>query len=440
MLLRTLIVLGLSSILYAQTDPASYGGPSVLSRGMGASVLAKEENVSLRPSFGINGICDSGLTAFTLGASGKLPNQVACGVEVQLGLIGRHKWRQSLLSLSYSGSYQHYAHASYYDGTDQIFSLGFSHRFSKRTEVIIKQGAGTFSRYYGQPTAFGFYDTSAFAFPNSIPVDNRVYYTQSAADVTYKPTARLSFNMGGDFDLVRYRAGALFGSTAESARGDIAYRYSRFGVIGVAYSFTHIQFRHVFGASDLHNFGLIYSVRLSRSWELRTQLGATRLESLALESVAVDPVIAAITGQGSAVVATYRLNYLPSAAISLSKRLQHGSFSLNYDRGVIPGNGVYLTSAQETASGNYGYTGIRRWSFFASLGYGRMTSLLQTIGQYRSYNVGAGATRELGRGLNMQVRFDERRFDTGFAGYRRDGYRATLGFTWSPGGVPLIFW
>jgi hypothetical protein len=89
---------------------------------------------------------------------------------------------------------------------------------------------------------------------------------------------------------------------------------------------------------------------------------------------------------------------------------------------------------------SYGYTGIRKWSFFASVGYDRLSSLLQTIGQYRSYNAGMGVTRELGKGLNVDLRFDERRFDTGVAGYRRNGARGTLGLTWSPGGVPLIFW
>ena len=71
MLLRTLIVLGLTAILRAQTEPPAaerpeYGGPSVLSRGMGASVLARQETVDLRPHIGVNGICDTGLTAFTV--------------------------------------------------------------------------------------------------------------------------------------------------------------------------------------------------------------------------------------------------------------------------------------------------------------------------------------------------------------------------------------
>jgi hypothetical protein len=445
MLLRTLIALGLTAILRAQTEPPAtdrpeYGGPSVLSRGMGASVLARQETVDLRPHIGINGICDTGLTAFTVKANGKLPNQVACGVEAQVGLSGFHKWRQSQLGLSYSGSYRHYAHNSYYDGTDQVLSLGFTHRLSKRLEFTFKESAGTFSRLYGDPTGFGFFDSTAFTTPNSIPLDNRVYYSQSAVDMTYRHSARLSFNFGGGYDTVQYHAGALYSSKAPSARADVAYRYSRFGTVGVAYEFTHIEFKNVFGASDLHNFSLIYGLRLSSTWELRAQVGATRVESLALQIVTVDPAITAITGQTAGIVAAYRLNYVPSGILSLTKRLPHGSLAFLYNRGVTPGNGIYLTSAQEMGSVSYGYTGIRKWSFFASVGYDRLSSLLQTIGQYRSYNAGMGVTRELGKGLNVDLRFDERRFDTGVAGYRRNGARGTLGLTWSPGGVPLIFW
>src|SRR5690242_424851 len=149
MLLRMLIFLGLTVIVRAQTDtPAvdrpEYGGPSGLSRGMGPSVLSREQNISLRPSIGINGICDTGLTAYTINADGKLPNKVACGIEGTAGLAAFHKWRQSNLSVTYSGNYRHYPTSSYYDGIDQTLSLGFTHTFSKRMQFILKENAGTF--------------------------------------------------------------------------------------------------------------------------------------------------------------------------------------------------------------------------------------------------------------------------------------------------------
>lgn len=445
MLLRILITLGLSSVVFAQTETApssqpEYAGPSVLSRGLGASILARQQSVRFRPYLGISGFCDSGLTSLTVGVGGKPPNQLACGVDGQLGLNGYHIWRKSQLGIQYTGDYHHYARYSNYDGIDQLLSLGYTLRTTKRTQLTLKESAGTFSRNYVQPTAYGFYDANALPVPDSVPFDNRIYYAQSAADFTFRPTARLSFNMGGNFDAVRYRASSLYGSTVETGRADVIYRYNRFGSIGASYEFSHMRFKNVFGSSDLHDLSIVWSARLSRSWELRLRAGATRVETLAFQVVAVDPFIAAITGQTAAIRATYRLNYVPSGGASLSKSFQHASLTFNYDRGVTPGNGVFITSSQETGRASYSYVGIRRWTFSTSLGYERYTALVQTINQYKSYEAGAGVGRELGKGVGLSIRFDERRYDTGFGNFRRDAYRAMLGFTWSPGDVPLMLW
>src|SRR5690348_5624448 len=99
MLLRTFFILGLSSIVLAQTDQPEYGGPSILSRGLSASVLARQQNVRLRPNIGVNGFCDDGLAGFTVGRDGKVPNQLACGVSAELGVYGYHLWRKSQLGL-----------------------------------------------------------------------------------------------------------------------------------------------------------------------------------------------------------------------------------------------------------------------------------------------------------------------------------------------------
>src|ERR1051325_6980210 len=203
MLLRTLITLGLSSVTFAQTETApsssqpEYAGPSVLSRGLGASVLARQQSVRIRPYVGISGFCDSGLTALTVGPGGLPPNQLACGVDGQLGLNGYRIWRKSQLGIQYTGDYHHYARYSNYDGIDQLISLGYTLRTSKRTQLTVKESAGTFTRNYVQPTAYGFYDPTALPVPNDVPFDNRIYYAQSAVDFTFRPTARLSFNIGG---------------------------------------------------------------------------------------------------------------------------------------------------------------------------------------------------------------------------------------------------
>jgi hypothetical protein len=107
---------------------------------------------------------------------------------------------------------------------------------------------------------------------------------------------------------------------------------------------------------------------------------------------------------------------------------------------VIPGNGVYLTSTQDSASIAYSYTGLRHWNFGVNGGYNRMNALIQSLRPYKGFGAGIGVTRDLGKGLQFVLRLDERHYDNGSVLLRRDSYRASVGFAWSPGDVPLSLW
>jgi len=259
-------------------------------------------------------------------------------------------------------------------------------------------------------------------------------------DLRYQKSARLSFDIGGDGFVVRRRSSSLYGTTGYRARGDVAYRTSRFATSGVAYDFSHYEFTKGFGASDIHAVALVQSFRMGRSWELAMKLGGARVETLGLATVAVDPVIAAITGQSSAVEAVYRINWLPSADVSLTRSFRRASFALHYFRGVSPGNGVYLTSRQETSSGSYSYSGIRKWNLGISGGRETLSSLTATIGKYSSYSGGGGATYNITGALHFVVRSDYRHYDITRTQFHRDSYRTSIGLAFSPGELPLSLW
>ena len=60
--------------------------------------------------------------------------------------------------------------------------------------------------------------------------------------------------------------------------------------------------------------------------------------------------------------------------------------------------------------------------------YGRMTTLVQTIGAYTAYGGGVGVTRELGKGLHTVLRLDALHNDIASAAlFRHTEYRASLG-------------
>ena len=436
--LRMVAAFVYTASLFAQLDETGYSGPSVLSRGLLPGVTTAGKSIRIRPSLSIGGFCDTSLTAFSVDATGKIPNETTCGVEASAAVRGYRRWKQTLVGLDYNGSYRHYPRNKYFDGTDQALSLGISHQATKRTSITLKELAGTYSRNYFVGNGSGFFDSNALYAPTSEVFDNRVYYVLTGADVTYQKSTRLSFNVGGSGYLIRRRSSSLYGMTGASVRGDLAYRFSRFGTIGIAYTFTHFEFTKAFGATDFHSVGVLYSHRLSRTWELGAEIGAARVESLALQTVAVDPVVAAITGQQAGVVASYRLNYIPDGAVRLAKHFRNANFTMEYGRSITPGNGFYLTSAQDLGTVSYAYTGVRHWHFAAMGGYNRMLGLLQTLQDYKSYYAGAGITRDIKGGIQIVLRVDERRYDIGT--FQRNGSRGSVGIAWSPGDVPLSLW
>ena len=171
-----------------------------------------------------------------------------------------------------------------------------------------------------------------------------------------------------------------------------------------------------------------------------TKVGGSRVETLGLTRVIVDPVIAAIIGRATAIEVAYRINWVPNVSLSLTRSFRHSSLSFTYERGVTPGNGVYLTSRQELAGATFTYTGIRRLNLGLQGGYTSMGSLTQTIGTYTGFNGGGGLTYNLGKALHFVARYDYRHFELAQSGFLRNSYRASMGFSFSPGDVPLALW
>lgn len=433
---KTALLLLTASCLVAQ-EP---GGPAILSRGTGVRRAQPGQTLQFRPYLSVSGIYDSALTAVSIDPSGQLPNISSYGVEVGIGAYAYHDWKKSVLGLDYRGDLRHYTRNSYYDGSNHRLTLGLSRQATKHVTLSLRESAGTYSRSYGGLNAAGFYDLNSIDTPRNELFDGRVYYLNTLGDVTYQKSARLSFNMGGDVYVVRRQSSALVGVTAKAARGDVAYRATRRTTVGADYRFTHFAFTRGFGGSDIHTIALNYSTRLSRVWQLRLHAGGSRVESLGLRRVEIDPVVVAIIGQTSGIEVDYRVNYVPDLRAELRGEFRRSSLVFAYSRAITSGNGVYLTSLDENGEANYSYTGIRKWNFGVSGGYGSLHGLTQTIGKYRNYHGGVGVTRSLVGDLHGVVRFDTRRYEVTFTQFKRNQYRASIGFAYSPGDIPLSLW
>jgi len=424
----------------AQPAPAAeYGGPAVLTRGAAAS-LRVPENIRLRPYLSVGAAYDSGITPVSVSSTGEVRSVASTGIEGEIGVLGYQRWKKSSLGLDYRGNYRHYFKDTYLNGSNQLLGLVYTKQPTRRVEFSLRESAGLISSGLYNSQVAGLIDPNFSNVPNNEIFDNRTLYLDTMGDLTYHKSARLSFNMGGDGFLARRRSSSLYGVTGYRARGDVAYRTSRFATTGVAYNFTHYDFTKGFGASDIHTVQFAQSFRMGRSWELGLKVGGSRVETLGLLSVTVDPVITAITGQTQTLEAIYRIIWVPSIEGTLTRSFRRASLTFSYARGVTPGNGVYLTSRTETADAGFSYTGIRKWNLGVSGGYTNYGSLSRQLGNYSGYTVGGGATYNLTTILHIIARYDYRHQELGQNSFQRESYRGYIGFAFSPGDLPLSLW
>lgn len=450
LLVRTTLFLGCALGLMAQTDspqsdssPASsseeYGGPAILSRGEtpAASLVAP---IAFRPYVGIAGIYDTGLVPVGVTSTGGIPTTDMYGLELNLGAYTYHVWKHTTLALDYRGNFRHYS-TTYWDGTDQFLSLILTHQPTKRVTFTLREQGGVYSRNYFLSSTLGALDPNYLQLPQNDIYDNRVIFAGVSADLTYRLSHRLSFNIGGEGSLVRRRSTALYGMAGAVAHADLEYRISRHSTLGVDYRYSYFDYTRGFGNSNIHSVGFNYSTQLSRHVQLSARIGGARVESQSLTVVTLDPAIAALLGESVGIQAAYRLNYAPDMQVRLTDTLRRSQFTVAYSNEVIPGNGVYLTSRNNSGSAYYSYTGVRHWNFGVNGTYGRMTALVQTIGAYTAYGAGSGITRDLGRGLHAVLRLDARHYDVASAlPFNHTEYRASLGVAFSPGDLPLALW
>jgi hypothetical protein len=443
LLVRTTLMLSCALALMAQSDSSSgeeYSGPAILSRGEvpGAQTAAP---IAFRPYIGLSGVYDTGLVPVSLTPTGGIPSTDLYGEELNLGAYTYHIWKHTTLGLDYRGDFRHYS-TTYWDGTDDFLSLILTHRPTKRVTFTLRNQAGVYSfNNYTLSSPVGFLDPNYLQLPQSGIYDNRVIFAGTSGDLTYRLSSRLSFNLGGEGSLVRRQSTALYGMTGGIARADLEYRISRHSTVGADYRFTYFDYTRGYGNTQIQSVGFNYSTQISRQLQLSARVGGARLESQSLAEVTLDPAIAALLGESVAIQAANRLNYVPDMQVRLSDTFRHSQFTLVYMDEVAPGNGVYLTSRNNSANASYSYSGVRHWNFGVNGSYGRLTALVQTVGAYTAYGAGLGVTRDLGRGLHTVLRLDTRHYDIASSvGFTHTEYRTSVGLNFSPGDVPLVLW
>ncbi len=366
------------------------------------------------------------------------------GIQADFGAYGNHQWRHALLGLDYAGNLYHYANNSTFDGSTHNLSLGVTYQQSRRVFYEMRLVGGTSSLGYGAP---GFYGgvpvtgtTDVVNGPSTQLFDTRIYYVEPSMDMSFIQSSRTIYTFGGDGYFVRRSASGLASLNGYNLHGTLRHRISKTTSFGVTYEHIHYDFPPAFGQSDINTAELSYNTALGRRWTFQVAGGVFQSEVQGVKQVALNPVVAALLGVGFGQQAFYTENYYPSGTIGLTGKYKTSSITFSAAEQAVPGNGVYLTSRQQTGGISYSYTGIRKFNFGLSGAYYRLQSVGQGIQPYANFSGGVGLTYALTHAVHLIARADSRYQTIDVIGYNRTGYRASLGIGFSPGNVPLSLW
>lgn len=421
---------------------AQYTGPAILSRGEAPAEMVAPE-VDFRPYIEVGAVHDTGLAGVGVNAQGQPLNQAGTGASITWGISGTHSWRHTKVGLEYHGNFTDYTNISHYNYLEQSLLLGITRQIRPHLSVTLRQTAGLFTVPFGpiglrQTVPF---DPTTTYVPVTDYFDNRTIYVTSQANLTYQRTARLSFDLGGDGYMIKRSSHDLYGTDGISARGDVQYRLSRRTTIGAQYMFMHFFFPGLAGATDAHAAQGTYAVRLSRRLEFSGYAGIMRVESKFIQTVPVDPIIAALLGISGAPQIVHNLLYSPNAAGRLSRTFHSGVLYVSGGHSVNPGNGLFLTSRVSSLIGGYSFTGLRRWALAVSSGYEWATAEGTIVGRYQNSNQSAQISRELGRHIHMVLSYSGMQYRSPeYSNYNRSFQDARLAFGYSPGDIPLRVW
>ncbi|MEO8595278.1 MAG: hypothetical protein ABI759_18295 [Candidatus Solibacter sp.] len=436
-LVRAIAVLATATPLFAQ-----YSGPAILARGQSPGAMSPAQ-IDFRPFLSVAATYDEGLNGVSVDPSGAPVNDASYGVSVNFGLSGSHAWKHTRVGLNFSTGFTHYA-KEFYDGINsQNFSLSVNHQLSRHATLSFNNSAVLYGSNRATPSLPPTLDFDPITtyIPTNDFFDNRTFSLSSQASVTIQRSTRLSFSLSGDAFLTRRRSTALYGSKGLGGQGDIMYRLGSRSTIGVIYEYMHYSFTGIEGGTDFHAVSGAYSRTLTRNTQFSVFAGVTHYENVFVQTVPIDPAIAAVIGVGSLQRVFYIAALAPTGGGRLSWRVPRGTFFLNASSSINPGNGLFLTSKSVNFGAGYNYSGVRHWGLSAGANYNKSYSQGNVYGDYGSYSGNLSASRQVAPLTHGVLTFAVRRYASGdFQQYNKWSYNVSLGLSFSPGDIPVRLW
>lgn len=450
MILRFFRTFGLITwAVAALGQQGGYSGPAILSRAGQSPGRTSGDPLSFRVFGTISGFYSAGLTPIATDRDGNAFDDKLFGAAAGFGAYGVHAGKRSTTGLSYAGTYQLYTQRGYYNGVNQNMSINHERQLSPKWTLGAGIGATQMSNVLGTQSRTPIID-SPFA-PQFNPYnelfDNRLYTFSGQAGASYQHSPRLTFSMGGGTFLTTRQSQSLVSARGYTATGQVTHSLDRRTQVGAQYSYSTFFFPRGFGKSDINNWTGQFGRVLNPRWVASIGAGIYRVESQRVQRVSIDPAVAAIIGLGSSVQVVHNLNHGLSLDAALSGRYGRAGITFGYTRGLMPGNGVYLTSRQDQAFISASLAGAKRWNLGMTGGYGRLTQVFDGLvpngGQFSNYGLGVGFNYRLFSIVYFNSNADYRRvrLDRNVSTQLgRDRYILSFGLGVSPGDLPLHIW
>jgi hypothetical protein len=387
------------------SQAGEYTGPAVLSRSYSINTLAVPTDLKWHETVSLSDVYD---TSSARALPGVPTPGGSSGASAAWSFGGNRVTRNDLFGFAYGGGLTVYGGGGSLNGLNQQFTLTYSHLFTRRlTFSAVDSGSFLSANYALQnpiPAAGATLANANLAVsPNLEPTDSSTKQFNSQMSLNWQQSARLSFNIStAYFAIVRSGAG-LVGATGTQAQGGVNYRYSSRTTVGLYYSYGHNQYPQGLGSSDSTSAGLIYSFALNRTTHLSVRGGISSTEAIAETQVLLPPLVAFLLGTTTGIADVYHKNSTSEFSGSLAKSFgRNVSAALAIARGTSPGNGVLLTSTQQSISASMSAKFLRVYSLQLSAVNQSLTSIGQALSRsFRSDIASITVSRSYRSGLSV---------------------------------------
>jgi hypothetical protein len=422
---------------------SGYSGPAVLTRSYTLARPMDATSIKWTGTLGFSYSWDDGDAPGLVNGGTGFVSAKASAVALNWTLTGRHRWKRDQIGLSYTGNYSEYFAQNTYSnlsGLNNSLNLDYAHVFSRRFQFHLVESLQDLSQNYPlenpalQPGS-SVANISLATSPNIQLLNNTVHQSYTQAGVTYRQTARLSYDGTVSYFIVGQTEAGLIGMRGEQVGGDLNYRWTSRTTVGAYYSFTDYNYSHDVSHASSNGAGLIYSYAITRHMQLRTRFGLSQIKSRAYETIALPPELAAILGRSESLInASSSFSTTDVSGQLIRDFGKSRTASLAFARGESPGNGLLLTSVEETATAGYSSTFFkRRVPVSVGVSYSSLNATLQAnVGNLKSETVYFTTSRPLSHRISSNFSANYGRNTVSGTSLNEHFLTLSIGLGWSP--------